>query len=266
MQADLHLHSTASDGLIAPAALADAVAAAGLGAAALTDHDTCAGFPAFAAHAAEAGVVPICGAEIAAEEGGQEVHLLSYFREMPGGAYGDLVSRLGAARQDRAREMLRRLAALGIRLDEKEVLRHERPGRPHIARALVKAGVVRDVSEAFTRLLSRGGPGYVSRYRPEARDVIAFAHHQGGLTTLAHPRRYSHLPLLELGAAGLDALEAIHPSADGPQTAELRATAARLGLLVTGGSDFHGRPDDPPLGTYAVSGEEILSLLRRLGA
>ena len=266
MQADLHLHSTASDGLIAPAALADAVAAAGLGAAALTDHDTGDGFPAFAARAAKAGVVPICGAEIAAEEGGQEVHLLSYFREVPGGAYGDLVRRLGAARQGRAREMLRRLAALGISLDEAEVLRHERPGRPHIARALVKAGVVRDVSEAFARLLSPGGPGYVSRYRPQAPDVIALAHQEGGLTTLAHPCRYRRAPFTELGAAGIDALEAIHPSADGPQAAELRRVAARLGLMVTGGSDFHGRADDPPLGTYVISGDEMLRLLQRIGA
>lgn len=266
MRGDLHLHSTASDGHFAPAALASALQAAGVGVAALTDHDTCQGFPAFAATAAKAGIVPICGAEIAAEEGGLEVHLLSYFHESPAMDYQALLERISLARHGRAREMLRRLQTLGFALDEAQVLGQAQPGRPHVARAMVAAGVVADTRAAFADFLSPGCPAYVPRWRPPARDVVAAAHAAGGITTLAHPCRYERDPLAQLALLGIDAVEVVHPSADPAQTERLRQAARQLDLLATGGSDFHGKADDPPFGSYVVAGEELARLLRRLGA
>ena len=266
MDADLHLHSTASDGLVSPADLAAALAARGVGAGALTDHDTCNGFPAFAAAAAEVGLYALCGAEIAAEQDGQEVHLLSYFLDVPGGPYQDMLQRLSQARLGRAEEMLRRLRKLGITLDEQEVLAAAQPGRPHVARAMVRAGHAADVRDAFGRYLSPGRPGYVSRWRPAAGDVIAFAHAARGITTLAHPCRYRTVPLQALVLAGIDAVEAVHPSCAEAQTAALHAAAVAAGLLITGGSDFHGKADDQPLGTYVLAGDEFDRLRARLGA
>ncbi len=266
MRGDLHLHSTASDGLLEPQSLVAALRAGGVGVAALTDHDTCDGFPAFAAAAAKAGVLPICGAEIAAEQGGREVHLLSYFRRPPEGPYREILIRLAGARHGRAREMLSRLRAQGIALDEAEVLAHARPGRPHVARAMVAAGAVRDMRAAFEQFLSPGRPAYVQRMRPDARAVIVAARMAGGLTTLAHPCRYEQDPLAELAEVGIDAVEVVHPSADLLQREALRQAAAGLGLCVTGGSDFHGKSDDPPLGTYVLEADELDRLLACLGA
>ncbi len=266
MHGDLHLHSTASDGLLDPLDLVAALKAAGIEVAALTDHDTCDGFPAFAAAAAKAGIVPICGAEIAAEQGGQEVHLLSYFKTPPDGPYREILRRLAGARHGRAREMLRRLRAQGIALDEEAVLAHARPGRPHVARAMVVARAVPDTRTAFERFLSPGAPAYVERLRPAARDVIEAARAAGGLTALAHPCRYERDPLRELAEAGLDAVEVVHPSAGPLEREALSRDAARLGLLVTGGSDFHGKPDDPPLGTCVLEADALDRLLACLGA
>ncbi len=267
MRGDLQLHSTASDGLYEPEELIAALQAAGVQVAALTDHDTCKGYPAFAAAAAKAGIVPVCGAEIAAEQAGDEVHLLSYFPEPPSGRYQGMLIKLSDERGARAREMLRRLGDIGIRLDESEVLGHPQPGRPHVARALVKAGVVKDPAEAFERFLTPGQLAYVGRFRPQAADVIAAAHEAGGITSLAHPCRYRRAPIVELAKAGIDAIEVVHPSASPAQREGLRQTARRLAIaFVTGGSDFHGKPDDPPLGTYVLTGDALRRLLLRLGA
>ncbi len=267
LRADLQLHSTASDGLLSPEELVAALRRADVQVAALTDHDTCNGYPAFAASAAKAGIVPVCGAEIAADQDGEEVHLLGYFREPPGGRYQELLRRLSDERTERAREMLRRLRAIGIPLDEREVLGHAQPGRPHVARAMVRAGAVRDVGEAFAGYLSPGGPGYVGRYRPEAGAVIRAAHAAGGFVSLAHPMRYRRAPIEALAREGIDAVEVVHPSASPREGQAIAEAAARFGIpLATGGSDFHGKPDDPPLGTYVLVGEALQRILARLGA
>ena len=267
LRADLQLHSTASDGLLTPEELVAALRRADVQVAALTDHDTCNGYPAFAASAAKAGIVPVCGAEIAAEQDGEEVHLLSYFREPPQGRYQELLLRLSGERRERAREMLRRLRESCFPLDEREVLGHAQPGRPHVARAMVRAGAVRDVKEAFATYLSPGGPGYVGRYRPEAADVIGAAHAANGFVSLAHPMRYRRAPIEELARAGIDAVEIVHPSASPQEGLDIAEAAAGFGVpMVTGGSDFHGKPDDPPLGTYVLVGEALQRFLARLGA
>ncbi len=265
-RADLHLHSTASDGLWSPAELAQAVRAAGISAAAITDHDTTAGFAEFAASAEALGVQPIAGAEIAAAHAGEEVHLLAYFPEPPLGPFSALLRRLSAERRGRAEEMLRRLAARGIAVpDADEILAHPQVGRPHIARALVRLGLARDTGDAFRRYLTPGMPAYVERYRPPAEEAIALAGQEGGLVALAHPGHYALDHLAGLAAAGLAAVEVNHPSAGRAQRQALRRSAGEQDLLITGGSDCHGVPGTRP-GAAALGRADARRFLQRLFA
>lgn len=233
--------------------------------AALTDHDTTAGFGAFSGAALQHGILAIPGCEIAAVDEGEEVHLLALFASMPGGAFAQLLFRLSAERQSRAAEMLDRLEAMGIILaDREEILSHAQVGRPHIARSLVRAGHARDTAGAFARFLSSGGPAYVDRYRPPAPEAIALAHNAGGIVSLAHPRKYRLQHIGALAAAGLDAVEAMHPSASSSERQALRRAARAQGLLVSGGSDFHGAAGAAP-GDAALGRADALRLLTRLG-
>lgn len=261
---DLHLHSTASDGLLSPTELAAACCAAGIRTAALTDHDTTVGYPEFSAAATPLGVLPIVGAEIAAQHQGEEVHLLAFFPKLPRGVFAALLARLTGERRARAEEMLSRLAALGMPLpDAGEVLSHPQVGRPHVARALVRQGFVRDTGEAFRRYLVPGAPAYVERWRPEAADAIARCHDEGGIVSLAHPANYRSPHLGELAAEGLDAVEVNHPSATRSRRQLLRRETLSLGLLRTGGSDFHGGTESGP-GAVGLGPTDARHFLERL--
>lgn len=260
--ADLHLHSTASDGLLAPGEVAAAAAQAGLAAAALTDHDTTAGFAEFALAAGRLGLWPVCGAEVAALCCGEEVHLLSYFAAPPADVFARLLGRLAAERRGRAAEMLERLRAIGIDLPQ-SVLAHPLVGRPHVARALVEAGAAGGADEAFARFLLPGRPGYVGRYRPPADEVIARAHAEGGVVALAHPVRCERDLVADL--AGLDALEVRHPSADAAARRRLGQVARRRGLIATGGSDFHGKPGEALRPEDTTSPQALRLLRSRIG-
>ncbi|MDA8345737.1 MAG: PHP domain-containing protein [Thermaerobacter sp.] len=252
-RADLHLHSTASDGLLPPDVLASAVHKAQIAVAAITDHDTTAGYAAFAAAARPLSILPIAGAEIATLHAGEEIHLLAYFPAVPAGIFAALLDKLSEERRTRAEEMLRRLREIGIALpDAGEILAHPQVGRPHVARALVRIGLARDTAEAFSRYLTPGTPAYVERFRPDAVDALEQVHAERGIVSLAHPAHYRLRHLGDLAQAGLDAVEVNHPSASRAQRQALRREARSLGLLVTGGSDFHGvqgaAPGDAALG------------------
>ncbi len=263
-RADLHLHSTASDGLVPPDALAVFVQAAKIRVAALTDHDTTHGFAAFAPAARALGIQPIPGAEIAALHDGEEVHLLAYFAVPPEGPFAELLAALSRGRGTRAEEMLRRLAAMGIALpDAQEILAHPQVGRPHVARALVRLGLARDTSDAFDRFLVPGKPAYVERLRPQAKDAIARAHADGGIVSLAHPGHYRTGHLSGLRKDGLDAVEVNHPSAARPERQALLRAARQLGLITTGGSDFHGAPGARP-GRAALPPAQTERFLERI--
>lgn len=264
-RADLHLHSTASDGVAPPAEVARLAAAAGLSAAALTDHDSVLGGAEFQSAAKSLGVRPVLGVEIAGEILGDEVHLLCYFLRRPrGAAFQEMLQELSADRRERAGRMVERARALGYAVDADAVLAHPQVGRPHIARELFRLGAAASVSEAFTRYLSPGGPIYVDRLRPQAREVIALAGDAGGLVSLAHPCRYRVDHLEDLCRAGLQAIEVSHPSAGPPERRRLRKAAASLGLLRTGGSDYHGHHPGEAVGSATCSRRDALALIRRL--
>jgi hypothetical protein len=242
---DLHLHTTASDGALAPSVLVRAARAAGLTVISITDHDTTAGLDEAATAAAGVGIDLVPGIEISAVADGRDVHMLGYFIETGAAALVEFLLRQRADRIRRIVAMTERLATLGFPIDPSPILaaadRGRSVGRPQVASALVAAGHVPTRNDAFRRFLEHGGPAYVPRDGATPEDVIEVIHSSNGIASVAHPgvsHRDHCLP--ELARAGLDAIEVRHPDHDPETERRYRSLAADLGVLVTGGSDFHG--------------------------
>jgi len=246
---DLHTHSSASDGTDSPALLVERAAGAGLSAVALTDHDTLSGIEEAMAAAAANGVRLIPGTELSVDHDSLKIHLLVYFLEP---VDGPLQDRLGELRQGRDRrnvEILAKLRALGLEIDDADVAAQaggESVGRPHIADALMAKGVVASRAEAFDRFLGDGGVAYVARHRLTAADAIGLAVESGAVTSVAHPHTIdgtaATYPSLfaELGDLGLTGIEAHYPEHSPDLRRHLAGLATDLGLVATGGSDYHG--------------------------
>ena len=256
---DLHTHTTASDGRCSPAELVRRAAVAGVTVLSVTDHDTVAAHPAARAACQAAGIEFVPGIEITASRDGADVHVLGYFLdpESP-----DLLAFLAEQRRrriDRAREMIARLAALGIPLDADAILEPGMQegtsvGRPWLARALVAGGHAATTTDAFDRWLSRGRPAFLPRAAARPEEVCARVHAAGGLAAMAHPALVARDEWIEeFSAAGLDALEAYHVDHDAATTARYVSAARRLGLSVTGGSDYHGDEAHGPSAPGSVS-------------
>jgi 3',5'-nucleoside bisphosphate phosphatase len=260
---DLHTHTTASDGRLSPAALAGRAAAAGVTVLAVTDHDTVAACDEAAAACADAGVRFVAGIEITAVCAGADLHVLGYFIDWNSPALLGFLAEQRKQRVERVREMVARLARHGIALDAEQILEPARRdqrravGRPWIARALVEAGHVADTDEAFDRWLARGRPAFVARRGPPPADVFARIHDAGGVASLAHPglavRSDRDHDIEGFAASGLDAIEAFHSEHDAAATKHYLELADRLGLAVSGGSDFHADPSHGPAEPGAVS-------------
>lgn len=262
MHADLHLHTRYSDGTYTPAELAESAAKAGLACIAVTDHDTLDGCAEVAAEAARHGLGFVVGTEVTAELEGRELHILGYFVD-PG--HADLQAELGRAqriRQDRVREMVARLNEREVHLVLEDVLQQascKAPGRPHVARALVQAGWCRSTDEAFERYLKKDRPGWVPKQKISAARAMALIHAAGGLAVMAHPGlNHDDSMIGRLAAEGLDGLECFHPKHSAGASAKYEAMARRFSLLVTGGSDCHGRSKNrPTLGTVRLPIEHL---------
>lgn len=244
---DLHLHTTASDGTLAPAALVARAAAVGLTTISVTDHDTTAGLAGAAEAARGRGLTLIPGIEVTAVEDGHDIHVLGYYFDP---SSRSLASFLATQRQDRirrVREICGRLAEMGVAVDGDSLIASaaDHPGksigRPAIADALVRHGHARDRDDAFERLIGRSSPAYVPRQGISAAEVIAVIRGAGGIASLAHPvlAKIDHL-IPALASNGLSALEARHSDHDPDTETRYRAMAAQFGLAVSGGSDFHG--------------------------
>jgi 3',5'-nucleoside bisphosphate phosphatase len=257
---DLHCHSTASDGLLAPEAVVRAAAEAGLTAISLTDHDTTAGLPEAQQAGAAFGVRVVGGCEFSVAVPWGEMHLLGYFIPHDD---ADIEAFLVDARSDRdrrAREMVSRLAGLGALVRFDDVLDEAAGGavgRPHVARALKAAGHVKNVQQAFDRYIGRGRPAFVEKRLPTLRAVADLVHAKGGLVSAAHLKSFGTLAYLSgLQAEGLDAVETRHPSHDGDTIATITEAALVLDLGRTGGSDWHGEVDT--IGTHARLGSQLV--------
>ncbi len=240
---DLHAHSTASDGALAPAEGVRIAHAAGLSAYALTDHDTLAGIPEAQATADTLGIRLVPGVEMSVHQGTEEVHLLGlHIRDV-----SDLQARLEGIRgfrRARAETIVTLLNAAGVAVTFDAVLTESAGGaigRPHVARAMVAGGYVRDMREAFDKWLAAGRPAYVDKERLDIAEGIRMIHEAGGIAVYAHPGTDGRREKIEpLAAAGLDGIEVKHPSHSREDELRLASLAAFFGLVVSGGSDWHG--------------------------
>jgi predicted metal-dependent phosphoesterase TrpH len=243
---DLHLHTTASDGLLAPDALVGRLLAAGIDTFSVTDHDTVAGLAAASACAQQHGLRFLPGIEITAVESNGDVHMLAYGFDPTSPRLLAFLRTQRQARITRARQMAERLAALGLPIDVEALIGSSAEegravGRPQLARALVAAGHAVSVAEAFELWLGSGRLAYMPRTGATPVEVVELIASVGGIVSMAHPgvtKRDDLIP--KLAAAGLCAIETWHSDHDETVTARYLALAEALGLLATGGSDFHG--------------------------
>jgi len=249
MAVDLHLHSNASDGTDSPGVVVEKAAALPLTAIALTDHDTLSGIPAAREAARRLPIELISGVELSVDHDGVKIHMLAYFIDPGPGLLQDRLQDLRSGRDIRNPSIVERLNRLGYRITMEDVLRHssgDAVGRPHIADALVAAGMVQDRRQAFDELLGDGKPAYVERDRLTATDAIRLAAASGGVTSIAHPFSTgldaSSLRTLfeELRGVGLAGIEAYYSEHAPVVRAQLADLAAELDLVPTGGSDYHG--------------------------
>lgn len=244
---DLHVHSTASDGSVSPEVVVKRAVAAGLRAVALTDHDTLAGIPEAIAAGERLGVRVVGGCEFSAAAPWGEMHVLGYFLPASSPALEGFLQRCRADRVRRAQEMVQHLQRLGIEISFDSVLLESAGGavgRPHVARAIVRHGGAIDPNDAFDRFIGRGRPAFVEKTLPEFRSIAELVHAAGGLVSVAHLKERGTRAFIErLKGEGLNAVETRHPSHDPDLRARLTDITLRLGLLRTGGSDWHGDPE-----------------------
>jgi predicted metal-dependent phosphoesterase TrpH len=269
-KADLHCHSTASDGTRPPAEVIRRAAAAGLDLIALTDHDTVAGLDE-ARQALPPGMALLPGMELSCRRDGHSVHLLGYLFDPDHGALKTELQAIRDSRLDRARAMVTRLADLGVPVTWEQVTAIAGAGvvgRPHVARAMIATGVVSSIAEAFsTDWIGPGGRAHVARYALDPVQAVALVREAGGVTVLAHPLAKTRGALVsdrlitELARAGLAGLEIAHPDHDQAQRERLRALASSLGLIATGGSDDHGELTGDRIGRERTAPDQLDRLL-----
>jgi 3',5'-nucleoside bisphosphate phosphatase len=257
MFADLHLHTFFSDGTYSPEELGVEAKRVGLSAIALTDHDTMEGCPrtAAACRAANIEFIPAC--EFTAEMDQIEVHLLGYFLDMQNERLRAELAKFQEVRQRRIETMTDRLKDLGIPLQAETVFalaNCRAPGRPHVARALVQEEFCHSLDEAFERFLKKGKPAWAPKFKISALNAIDLIHQAGGLAVLAHPglsRTDEVIP--QILEAGLDGLECFHTKHSTSMTERYLELAEKHDLLVTGGSDCHGKNQGRPMiGTIKI--------------
>jgi 3',5'-nucleoside bisphosphate phosphatase len=241
------VHSTASDGSLSPEAVVRRAVAAGLQAVALTDHDTLGGISEAQAAGERYGIRVVGGCEFSVAAPWGEMHVLGYFLPADSNALEAFLERSRADRVRRAQEMVQHLRRLGVDLSFENVLLESAGGavgRPHVARAIVRQGGAIDLSDAFDRFIGRGRPAFVEKTLPQFRAIAELVHAAGGVVSVAHLKERGTRACIErLKGEGLNAVETRHPSHDPDLRARLTDITLRLGLLRTGGSDWHGDPE-----------------------
>jgi hypothetical protein len=252
---DLHAHTSFSDGVLTPEALVARAIEKRLAALAVTDHDTVEAIPR-ARVAAGATLELVPGIEMSTSFEGAEFHILGYYVNPEHGALRERLQRFQQERRDRALSIVERLRELGAPVDLEAVLELAGPGvvgRPHVAEAMVRAGLVADFDDAFDRYLGSQAPAYVPRPAFSPGEAIALIHAADGVSVLAHPGSQMPDSVIErLRASGLRGIEVWHPQHGNATVRRYHVLAERLGLLETGGSDFHGEHRSVDLGELPV--------------
>lgn len=278
MRIDLHCHTTASDGMLAPTELVSLAKRSAIDVIGVTDHDTVEGVDEAVRAGVGAGVRVVAGIELSTRTDERSVHVLGYFLDPSAPALAELGDRMRAERLDRMERMVRRLNELGYELTTQEVMAQAKGtivARPHVARALVARGYIDSVRDAFSpELIADGGLADVPRRQPSPADAIEVIAAAGGVAVIAHPGLRHHLGthdpvseqlIAQLARGGLAGLEVEHPDHDAPAKDWLRSLARRLGLVCTGGSDFHGETERR-LGAGLTNAESFAELEARATA
>ncbi|HXF10157.1 MAG TPA: PHP domain-containing protein [Desulfuromonadaceae bacterium] len=269
--ADLHLHTKYSDGTFSPEELVLQAQKAGLACIALTDHDTVEGCAEAARAAAAVQMEFIPGTELTAEHDDTELHVLGYFLDTENKKLLTEIAKFQAVRQNRIHEMVQRINDLGVPLKVESVFalaNCKSPGRPHVARAMVKAGLVGSLDEAFERFLKKGRPAWVPKQKISALEAVDLIHQAGGLAIMAHPglnRSDDMIPALV--EAGLDGIECFHTKHSTTMSERYLEIADQHRLLISGGSDCHGFSKGKPLiGTVRVPYSHVERLKAKVAA
>jgi len=247
---DLHLHTTASDGVMRPAEIVRYAKEKGLQAIAITDHDTIDGLEEGVSEGKKMGFEVIPGVEISAKHSPGSMHLLGYFLDIDHPFLNERLQYLQKARAERNPKIVEKLNELGINVTYEEVQEASgggQVGRPHFAHVLVRKGYVRNFQEAFDRFLKKGASAYVEKFRFTPTEALDFIRKARGIAVLAHPntlglKGYSELEnlLLQLVGEGLKGIEVYYPEHSSSEIAQYKTLAQRHGLVTTGGTDYHG--------------------------
>ena len=247
---DLHLHTTASDGVLSPSEIVRYAKRKGLQAIAITDHDTIEGCEEGLSEGEKIGFEVIPGIEISAEHSPGSMHILGFFLNIHHPLLNERLEYLQRARAERNPKMVARLNKLGIEITYDEVLKASgggQVGRPHFANVLMEKKIVRSFQEAFDRFLKKGAPAYVDKFRFTSKEALHFINEAAGVAVLAHPNtlgvnEISQLEklILHLVDEGLKGIEVYYPEHSSAEVAQYKALAERYGLVSTGGTDYHG--------------------------
>jgi len=266
---DLHTHTYFSDGQHSPEELIMKVKEAGIDIISITDHDTVNGIPEAIDAGKKYGVEIIPGLEISSDIRDREVHLLAYFFDPANKELEEYLKFFRAERIKRAIRIIEKLNALGLCLELEDIMqfaRNSAVGRPHIAKALVKKGLVSNYFEAFSKYIGNGCPAYERKVHVSPRSAFKIISDAGGLSFIAHPGNLPDAVMIELIEAGLDGIEVVHPSHLPHQVKHYRGIVNEFFLLESGGSDFHGgeRNDYNNLGKYFVVNSKIEAMRKQI--
>ncbi len=269
MKADFHLHTTASDGKLTPAELVKLSASRGLDIIAITDHDTVGGIiPALTAAQEFPGLLVIPGIEISTEISQGEVHILGHFINYHSPDLNQFLEKMGKSRQERAHKIVAKLRKLDVSIDFNDVLKFASGpsiGRPHIAQAMLEQGYISSLREAFDKYIGNGCPAYVERYKITPAEAIKLILEVGGLPVLAHPANIKELESLipQLKEAGLIGIEVYYADYSSEIKEWLAKLARKNGLIMSGGSDYHGIDKKSKIepGCVAIPDDVVAQLL-----
>ncbi len=269
MKADLHIHTTASDGRLRPGEVLRAAAGLGVEVISITDHDSVEGISEALSEAAGCpGVIVVPGVEISTDDQATEVHVLGYYVDHLDVNFNSRLQELRDSRFERGRRMVSKLAGLGVKIDFDRVLELAdggAVGRPHVAQAMLETGHIDSFRDAFTRYIGRNAPAYVPRKKLTPAEAVMVVVKAGGLPVLAHPADTPRLDslILSLVKSGMVGLEVYYSSYAPEVVSRLKALAKRYDLIATGGSDFHGIDDGvgTPIGSVDIPREELERLM-----
>ena len=248
IEADLHTHTNCSDGILAPEELVQKAHKHGLKALAITDHDSVQGVSPAASFAKSYDIQLISGVELSVQFHRRELHILGYGMDIESDALNDYLAYFSEKREERAKQIVTQLSRMGLLIDFDALLSANPDtaiGRPHIARALVEAGYVKNTGRAFAKYLADGRPADIPKELPYAKTAIEVVHKAGGVTVLAHPGHWvSDREIYDLRDLGLDGIEIIHPTHDSMLTSFYTRVANKMNMIKSGGSDYHGKRGD----------------------